>query len=471
MKRNNLTTAVIAGIAGVAGVASISQAVHLNNDGLGQVLIYPYYTVNNGYNTIITVVNTTDQAKAVKVRFLEGKNTREVLDFNLYLSRYDVWTSALVREGTDVKLKTADTSCTSPNNIDGRLFQPFAYAGDPVGEDGVRKFEGHFEIIEMGPVVDPAVAAAVTHNAGVPPNCAILDTNWVVGSGAWDTNPAAANAVLDNPTGGLFGTASLINVAEGVDVGYDAVALDDFRDTPLHTSPGSLLPSLGSASPASSIVVQGGTVFTSDWTAQNPFNSVSSVFMHDRIYNEYTIESAINADTEWVITFPTKNAYVNNAPAPAEAPFTNNFGENGSCEPVGARHWDREEGEPTGGTVPISPTPPDQPGPAFCWEANILSFTSDASPSGTSAILGSNHNLWFTVANGFEAGWAELSFNNPANVLTSNAGNAPANQFTGLPVTGFAVQKYVNGTLGGGSTLANYAGLFQHKYRTNVTSL
>jgi len=46
MKRNNLTTAVIAGLAGVAGVASISNAVDINNDGLGQVLIYPYYTVN-----------------------------------------------------------------------------------------------------------------------------------------------------------------------------------------------------------------------------------------------------------------------------------------------------------------------------------------------------------------------------------------------------------------------------------------
>ncbi|MGA9335964.1 MAG: hypothetical protein WBV39_16915, partial [Rudaea sp.] len=59
MNRNSLTTAVIAGIAGVAGIASMANAVNLNPDGLGQVLLYPYYTVNSGQNTLLSVVNTT----------------------------------------------------------------------------------------------------------------------------------------------------------------------------------------------------------------------------------------------------------------------------------------------------------------------------------------------------------------------------------------------------------------------------
>ena len=83
MNRKNLTAAVLAGLAGVAGLAGTAQAVNLNPDGLGQVLIYPYYTANSGNATILSVVNTTDSAKAVKVRFLEGFNSREVLDFNL----------------------------------------------------------------------------------------------------------------------------------------------------------------------------------------------------------------------------------------------------------------------------------------------------------------------------------------------------------------------------------------------------
>ena len=96
MKKNSLTTAVVAGIAGVAGLASVSNAVNLNPDGLGQVLIYPYYTVNAGNSTLLSVVNTTDEVKAVKVRFLEALNSREVLDFNLYLSPFDVWTGAVI---------------------------------------------------------------------------------------------------------------------------------------------------------------------------------------------------------------------------------------------------------------------------------------------------------------------------------------------------------------------------------------
>lgn len=64
-----------------------SQAVHIDPDNVGQVLIFPYYTVRNNhsgnaYNTLISVMNTSFNAKAVKVRILEGMNSREVLDFN-----------------------------------------------------------------------------------------------------------------------------------------------------------------------------------------------------------------------------------------------------------------------------------------------------------------------------------------------------------------------------------------------------
>jgi hypothetical protein len=91
MNRKNLTAAVLAGLAGAAGIAGTAQAVNLNPDGLGQVLLYPYYTTNAGNATLLSVVNTTDSAKAVKVRFKEGYNSREVLDFNMYMSAYDVW--------------------------------------------------------------------------------------------------------------------------------------------------------------------------------------------------------------------------------------------------------------------------------------------------------------------------------------------------------------------------------------------
>ena len=95
--------AALAGLGALSGMGA-AEAVNLTPEGLGQALIYPYYTVRNGangfaYNTLLSVVNTTDTAKAVKVRFLEGKNSKEVLDFNLFLSHHDVWTATIVDGG------------------------------------------------------------------------------------------------------------------------------------------------------------------------------------------------------------------------------------------------------------------------------------------------------------------------------------------------------------------------------------
>jgi hypothetical protein len=71
--------------------AGAAQAVSVNPDGLGQVLIYPYYTtqsvLNSPWNSLLSVVNTTGSTKAVKIRFREGKASAEVLDFNIFLRR------------------------------------------------------------------------------------------------------------------------------------------------------------------------------------------------------------------------------------------------------------------------------------------------------------------------------------------------------------------------------------------------
>src|SRR5689334_24747670 len=133
-KRKSLYAA-LAGV-GALGVTGAAQAVNLNPDGLGQVLIYPYYTTRadaggNAYASLLSVVNTTSSAKAVKVRFLEGKNSREVLDFNLFLSPKDVWTTAITAMGAGAGITTTDKSCTLPAiPATGKAFVNFAYSAD-----------------------------------------------------------------------------------------------------------------------------------------------------------------------------------------------------------------------------------------------------------------------------------------------------------------------------------------------------
>ena len=55
-------------------------------------------------------------AKPCRVRFLEGYNGRDMLDFDLYLSPHDVWTAAISQTADDGggALKTSDVSCTFP---------------------------------------------------------------------------------------------------------------------------------------------------------------------------------------------------------------------------------------------------------------------------------------------------------------------------------------------------------------------
>lgn len=399
MNRKNLTTAVCAGLMGAAGFAATATAqtapsMSLNPDGLGQVLIYPYYTTRNGNNTLLSVVNTTGNAKAVKVRFLEGQNSREVLDFNLYLSPYDVWTAALldgsvVDTNCDIDnglglgengqcgvphLLTTDTSCTVPylfldaSTAPGlQSFLPFKYIGsaaDGGPTDIGRAAEGHFEMIEMG-ILDPAdvYAPAVDHgDVGVPANCLLLTEAWTTSSnpannGAWIQDALDGLVEWDDmmfQSGGLFGGAAVINPSEGFMTSYDAKAVNGWSDTyepapgsPLHARPGSELPSLNSSAVVDATVfLDDGSVLASSGLTRS-VDAVSFLFMHDQIANEYSTEADINGQTEWVLTFPTKAFYVDpavnaNLPAFPDAadPFVQQWGPSAdgalstACEPV-----------------------------------------------------------------------------------------------------------------------------------------
>ncbi len=481
MKRNNLTTALVAGIAGVAGIASVSTAVNLNSDGVGQVLIYPYYTVNNEINTLLSVVNTTEDVKAVKVRFLEGKNSRECLDFNLYLSPYDVWVAQLKATPSSVVghvgensvvLTTPDTSCTVPS-ISGQEFLPYGYdpqdnanpadGYDRQGTDLSRCTEGHFEIIEMGTVLGGDAAAATHTGSGSPASCATIVGNWVPGVGKWLADPTI-NMDAPDGSGGLFGSTTLVSVNDGVAMTYNADAIQSYSTLLQHTSPGDTIPSIITGNDFQSIVFYNGVAVTTDWLT-NSAQAISALYMHENVYNEYVIDNDLNAETEWVLTFPTKFAYVDAVnsigPVPYE-PYTRSLAANGTgaCEPYAVTGvYNREEATTPLGNVIPSPRPPGQVGAALCWETNVLEFHDALDVFGSSKIFGSNHNTAFNP--GFSEGWTSLTFSQSTN------DNLTGTTYTGLPVTGFSAQKFQNGALPSG-TLANFAGLFTHRFAKNI---
>ncbi len=465
MKKKALNTALLAGLAGVAGIANIASAVNLNPDGIGEVLLYPYYTVNGGNQTLLSVVNTTGEVKAVKVRFMESENTAEVLDFNLYMSPFDVWVGAISGGDTGPGiLSTPDTSCTVPTiPAAGVAFRNFQYAGDGGGDELERTREGHVEIIEMGEVVGPLGANAIHTTAGTPDDCPALVAAWAPSVGVWTLDPETDMA---SPNGGLFGGASIINVPGAYMGSYNADAISAFYDptdgSSLHTNPGSLSPSLDDAltgapgDPVEAILFDNGALVTA--TFANGIDAVSAVLMRDSIMNEYAIDSSVSAATEWVITFPTKRFYVNpgiNEPFTSDWDAPANPGQ--APEPVAIGIWDREEQVPGLGDVDFSPQPPGVTGPQLPYETNVVTFGQGDVPS---AILGSPNaqNIDPTaVSAATENGWARLSFVDAGHFLTSEEGIT----FLGLPVTGFSYTVVRNGDVGG--VAANYAGIFSHR--------
>jgi hypothetical protein len=523
MNRKNLTAAVLAGLAGAAGIASTAQAVNINPDGLGQVLIYPYYTVNSGHFTLLSVVNTTDMGKAVKVRFLEGSNSQEVLDFNLYMSEYDVWTAAIIPDAeAGAALNVTDTSCTVPT-IEGQddqtqEFITLAYAGGndeaqypgdggPAGVDRLQ--EGHFEIIEMATIADGAIADATRHEDGRPANCAAHVELWRTPgtdpgdlTGVWLDNPEFG---LQEPSGGLFGGAAVVNAELGVMLTYEARALDGYSTVIQHANPGSELPNLGTGNIADSTVYDNGSVISLSYTAG--IDAVTSVFMADTMMNEYNTDDEMSALSEWVVTLPTKKAYVNGATA--EPPFTNVWGALddaedgpwGACEivtlgPGDSGIWDREEATivppddpsvPPGDPVfspseqPEDPDAPPTPTANLCYEVNVIRFGSlgeGVDPDtymGPTELLGSSRVLNINNEGlGFANGWAQVD------LFYADDPNTPADEgvrwlidqdgiaIGGLPMTGFWATDWQNDFAAtnteGVLATQHYGGLFDHKY-------
>jgi len=508
MKKNLLSLAVAASAAGIAGVASAQM--YLNAEGTGEALVYALYSADGGNDTYVHIVNTTDQAKAVKVRMVEGEESLETLDFNLYMSPLDHYGFVITVDGEGAKIDTADNSCTVPTIPEGgQPFSTLLWAADsdnPTAAESNRTRTGYIEVIEMGQIVDASdTYADILHGAtGEPGDCAQLTTNWTSG-GAW-YEEADADLVGNDPDtgkpltlatvgvtdfdpvwngGGLYGVATVINVAEGTAFGYDAAAIEDLVEAAaegsvLHYPPGDTRPDFDDPAMADTATVNvngAQTTYSKAIISQN-YGPVSAVFMTASLSNDYVVDPAIGALTDWIVTMPTKSNHWDGTDL--DAPFTNTLGgealtgDNLYCQPVGMTAYDREEQEqdqpvatPEGpGFSPsVRPDPEDPVDWLICNETNIVHFNAT-----TSAVNGPGTLL--ADASGFvgdwPAGWAVMglteasvqnTMDNPRTLPGAVGGQNGA--MRGLPVTGFAVVEYVNGNVGG--TKANYQSAWVHK--------
>lgn len=342
---------------------------YVNPNRLGQVLIFPYYSVrkgldvqDDGFKSFFNITNTSADTLALRVRFHEGQNSRDVLDFTVVLSAYDVWTGWVEEPGVGVdsvpRLFSNDNSCTpGATNLKpadgGQPFSDLSYSApfEDLGPDTIdRAREGYLEVIVMGKVpgfvfgeenspynenVPGTVAFNAKHNnAGIPANCVDVNNAFAVGSG--NTGPVPTpdsqpvpypfqddfNDILgdgdpeaqiqfralrgkDNPLKGNF---SIINGGEGIGAGNGAVAISRF----MRLGKGS------SGQDGSNLITAQGFPYSLEptiasgkgiWTV-NGLERFEEAINSKSVTNEWGNNPDSGAHLDWAITFPSKAFHV-----------------------------------------------------------------------------------------------------------------------------------------------------------------
>lgn len=505
MKKKVLALSIAAMIGGVAhagvsfpgtAVATTATTLAVSPDGIGHILMVPYFSTNNGNATLLSVVNTdTTNGKAVKVRFRSAANSDDIFDFQVFMSPGDVWT-ANVSQGADGKsvLNTSDKSCTLPFSVN----QSFITDRLPAAADTATKAawtrEGYVEIFNMADIVDTAdtndLFTRVKHVAGVAPCLGAASASLITQLQSDPADVTAAEAGLLNfraPSTGLTGGWTIINV-QGASVAWSgnmtaiearvtaagAAGTGRIVFSPQMATAAANIDQLTSDPLLRTVNVTGGTgtypVLTAAMfdlpdlstpytgtvalTATGPgspiaqANQVSAALTVKSVMNEYLTDTAITAATDWTFSMPTRRYgvavnYAQTTPADKRVYTTGNsyftsanttFASNLVCVAAGSlTSRDREEQFPQAGFV-ISPGTPTAL--EFCGEVSVLSFNSTnvlGATLATKNIDATYRDGWLSVATPGLGGTAGLPILGAA--FTKATGPAVANKSTTFGLT------------------------------------
>ncbi len=443
-----------------------SHAVYVSDDGIGQALIFPFYTsqLSRGdtQSTYISIANQTSSAKAIRVRFHEANDSLAVGSFNLFLAPWDMWTAAVMpsSQTSGSRIVSFDGSCVSA---------PFAASGstmafdfNAVASSFERSREGWIEAIEMATLTGDAASAVAFASNGLPANCAA-----VVGESAVATAP---------PTGGLTGTFTVINVASGLEFSGNPTALAQLSQTAFYRPPSDPYPALNASEiESTSVVTANGRIYRSLWS--RPIDAVSAALMRNSIAGEFVLDANTRSQTDVVLTFPTRAFYVSGT---VQAPFSESCAE--PAGPLGGEgitfDYSNREGVMTrvnNAIVSIR-----------CTSTGVFGFTNSAASMFPTSVLGSRRLAWTLPPGGAvqvpaatQNGWFLMTAvgRNMTSLATSTRTDAVtgatvvgSHVFAGYPVVGFTARTFENGTLqcSSGACQGNYGGAFPLKYTRSI---
>lgn len=336
-------------------------AVSSGSDAVGDTLLFPYYTNENGNSTLLHIVNTSARDTVIaKIRLRDFATSADGIDFTVILSPEDVFSGTInkLASGANVfKRSGDDNTCTSPLATNSEYTDPLEFSSDT-------DHTGHIEVITLATFNEDDYATnGVTTTAGVnvlqeiaenalhskdaahePPGCSLIDKYFNSQKDSKGRFIGLLQDALDDVEirSHLFGQFAVLNIGTGVEAGgrpttianaYRAVDAnndgdyDDAGDKALHSP--CYLGSGNVATDGNSIIcgqfpihysyphlahVAGVDVTgTMDATkvASNVanFNYFQDTIRANSMANEWSVKNSNGVLSEMIFTFPTKYVF------------------------------------------------------------------------------------------------------------------------------------------------------------------
>jgi hypothetical protein len=326
-----LAAAVATASAGYAGIANAAGHMDVAANGLGDLALVPYYTVQDTWGTGVHVINSSDRTQVVKLRFRRGSDSLDALDFNIVLSPYDEWTGFMNDTDGTIAVTSQDSSCTAPLFEDGRFEMPNIFRS---GAD-----EGYIEVIAMGsPTTETApLAINAKHQPGAAPlNCQYVENNFLdayLGSasdirGIHNESTSAGEIAAADGTvsigvtsyedgGDVLKVSWFIRDADsGIEFGNDAVHIAGFSDNAMmsHQEEGKFsgnlrgfdFPDLDGGAPFVDSTVP--SWIAAAWATPEigKYEALrdGGVLGVSAVLNDWSNNADLNVGTDWIVTIP-----------------------------------------------------------------------------------------------------------------------------------------------------------------------
>lgn len=375
-----LTVAADAGV-GTPPIPSVPGG-WLNNDQLGDVLVFPYYTVldnanGQSYRTTFTVTNT-DAAHVVVVKFRlrDSKNSQDVLDFMWILSPGDEVVASMDRNPNgqpQVNFPAEEATCRVPWLNGAHTFTA------PGGTVSVADAQtGHLEIVPVASLTPAPGSLAAKAVHGPNQDCNTLSQVFLQGTNT--TLPGTLTAITTSITASsaptpvnnvLRGAYSITNAGGGYSGGGNALAVANWDNA----GPATGLLFGQNALAATPTLLNGKDTHQFDHPHLGDLVATQfidrSAIAAASVINNWSVNPANGVGIDWVVTYYTKYLYQDvNGFYGSAAPYVWPVAASTFAAAVGAGAYDPTAADTIGGTTTVN-TPWSQPRPGTTASATI----------------------------------------------------------------------------------------------------